>query len=166
MMLHLIWLCFWMENFENYIFLSIIVFYLIITLFNHAYHAMWSWYSWLVTFKIFELTYVIQYSRYIHFSCSFTSDMWFHLKISIWPDVVIPSCSTDKSTLLEHILLKHHNEHQCLYCMCRLTGTAMSWEMLGFLTMTIFPWQGSSLAGVEQIMSPTLGTSNGPSRPH
>ena len=37
-------------------------------------------------------------------------------------------------------------------------------DSFGFLTLIISHWQGSSLAGVEQIMSPTLGTFNGPSR--
>ena len=50
-------------------------------------------------------------------------------------------------------------------CMCRLTITAMTFlGMLGPLVLGISPWQGSTLAGVEQNMPPTLGTSSAPSR--
>ena len=61
------------------------------------YYPMWSWHSWLVIFKIIELTYVIQYSGYIHFSysslliCGFISRSAFGLMQSS------PSCSTDMS---------------------------------------------------------------------
>ena len=123
---------------------------------------MWSWYSWLVICKIFELTYVIQYSEYIHFSCSsllicgFISTSAFGLMQSS------PSCSTDMSPPKLSWNIYFYNIIMIInvfICMCRLISTAMSWGMLGVLTLTISPWQGSSLAGIEQIMSPTLGTS-------
>ena len=108
-----------------------------------------------------------KHSEYIHFSCSLLLICGFISRSAFGLMQSSPSCSTDLSPPKLSWNIYFYNIITSInvsICMCRLTSTAMSWGMLGFLTLTISPWQGSSLAGVEQIMSPTLGTSNGPSR--
>ena len=96
-------------------------------------------------------------------------------KISIWHDVVILMLF-HRSCIYNHVRPPKLSWNIYIFYpikisindyifMCRLTITSMSF--LGtprLLALGISPWQGSSLAGVGQFMSPTLGTSNGPSR--
>ena len=103
---------------------------------------MWSWYSWPVIFKIFELTYVIQYSEYIHFSCSSLLICGFISRSAFGLMQSSPSCSTDMSPPTLSWNIYFYNIIMSInvsICMCRLTSTAMSWGMLGFLTLTISP---------------------------
>ena len=119
--------------------------------------------------QVFELTCAIQHSESIHFSCSLLLICGFISRSAFGLMQSSLSCSTDMSSPKLSWSIYFYNIIMSInvsICMCRLTSTAMSWGMLGFLTLTMSPWQGSSLAGVERIMSPTLGTSNGPSRLH
>ena len=120
-------------------------------------------------FKCLNLPVPSKHSEYIHFSCSLLLICGFISRSAFGLMQSSPSCSTDLSlpklswNIYFYNIIMSINVSICMY---RLTSTTMSWGMLGFLTLTISPWQGSSLAGVERIMSPTLGTSNDPSRLH